>query len=545
MLSVEHLPRFGLSLVILVAALALGAWLCRRNALRDPVDRLLCFLCPSLTCVVLTWCAIGILKSPSSDWNADRLAPAVSLLHGYKLYYGPSHGPVLNTIYTPMSSVVFMPAGLTSSPTLAILTAVVIGFLLFFLPILLLCSSAQGAGKNRSPLLGIYLLVSACHLTLRGGLGVAFTVHADSPALGFAGLACMVVYLKRGLPDPSIGTWTLAALFATLSVWSKQTLAPIVLVLPLWAFLAHGPRAAARSCGATAIVLTAATILFRQIFGKGSFLFNTIRLPKLHPWVYVKPDTFKGFLLLILELGTYCLPMILLGLIALYLRRRLPSKPRAESTDEQPSPRPWRTWFQDNPWSLFALTALATAPLAVLGRIKVGGAPNNYAPPLYFLAMAICAILLEWHERNRERELLGLNRGIKVALLTSFLSPLTLMNDQLIREIDSIGPVLANQQELAYQYSKKNPEQVYYPWNTLSTLMAEGRLYHFEYGLLDRELAGYPVSDAHFRSFVPSKLRQVCFPPNRQGEWTMKYLKEFTRRVDIKELPGWICYERQ
>jgi len=103
-------------------------------------------------------------------------------------------------------------------------------------------------------------------------------------------------------------------------------------------------------------------------------------------------------------------------------------------------------------------------------------------------------------------------------------------------------PEFANQQELAYQYAKKNPGQVYYPWNTLSTLLAEGRVYHFEYGLQDRELAATRSPTLHFRRFVPPKLRQVCFPPARQDEWTMRYLKEFTRRVEIQGTAGWICY---
>ena len=74
--------------------------------------------------------------------------------------------------------------------------------------------------------------------------------------------------------------------------------------------------------------------------------------------------------------------------------------------------------------------------------------------------------------------------------------------------------------------------------------MAEGQLYHFDYGLYDREIAGFPVSAEHFRANIPPSFRLLCFPNTRNFEYTLKYLPEFNRRVDVPELPGYICYER-
>ena len=103
-------------------------------------------------------------------------------------------------------------------------------------------------------------------------------------------------------------------------------------------------------------------------------------------------------------------------------------------------------------------------------------------------------------------------------------------------------------QEVAYRYSLRHPWTAYFPWQPLSTLLGEGKVYHFEYGMFDRELANFPVSQRHVRQNIPANLRYVCFPPYYKGfqffQKSMKYLPEYGRRVEVPELPGWICYER-
>src|SRR5438477_1335910 len=34
---------------------------------------------------------------------------------------------------------------------------------------------------------------------------------------------------------------------------------------------------------------------------------------------------------------------------------------------------------------------------------------------------------------------------------------------------------------------------------------------HFDYGILDRELAGFAVSEEHFRRHIPERLKVICF----------------------------------
>jgi hypothetical protein len=87
---------------------------------------------------------------------------------------------------------------------------------------------------------------------------------------------------------------------------------------------------------------------------------------------------------------------------------------------------------------------------------------------------------------------------------------------------------------------------VYFPWNPLEHLVVEGRLYHFEYGVYDRILAGYSPSFDHFVHDIPPHSQLICYPPETSvgARVTLKYLKEFRERVYLQELPNWECYRR-
>ena len=193
--------------------------------------------------------------------------------------------------------------------------------------------------------------------------------------------------------------------------------------------------------------------------------------------------------------------------------------------------------------------AFASIPTSLLSRIKMGGHWNNYAPSPYFLGMGLIALLLEWSASNRRRGLRSFNASLTLIVLVLVLSPLT-RGDESFSVINTVHPPSSNVQDVAFQYALRHPGTAYFPWNPLSSLLAEGKLYHFEFGMSDRELAGYPVSQRHFRQNIPANIRYVCFRPGnlqvfgKRFEKTMRYLPEFRRQVEIEGLPGWTCYER-
>src|SRR5258708_30347802 len=64
------------------------------------------------------------LAQTGDPWNAARLAPAIALHHGFRLYYPLHEGPVLSTVVGPVAFLAYWPIGfLRGSPTTLILPA--------------------------------------------------------------------------------------------------------------------------------------------------------------------------------------------------------------------------------------------------------------------------------------------------------------------------------------------------------------------------------------------------------------------------------------
>jgi hypothetical protein len=184
-------------------------------------------------------------------------------------------------------------------------------------------------------------------------------------------------------------------------------------------------------------------------------------------------------------------------------------------------------------------------PTSILGKLKLGGADNTLSPTVYFLAAACAIGLMEYvafpshflHMRTQK-----LFKLLFIFLVTS----LTFGNIPRFRDKTfALQDLPNNYQEMAYRYAKKYPGETYFPEASLATLLAEGKLYHFQFGVTDREDMGTPVSREHFRRYIPTNIRLVAFSRNDQCQCIMKYLPEFSKRVDIEELPGWIVYTQE
>lgn len=63
--------------------------------------------------------------------------------------------------------------------------------------------------------------------------------------------------------------------------------------------------------------------------------------------------------------------------------------------------------------------------------------------------------------------------------------------------------------EQSFEQARTNPGRVYFASNPLSVLLAEGKLYHFDYGLFDRDLAGRMPTRAEFLAHVPPGARAL------------------------------------
>ncbi|MGE3805060.1 MAG: hypothetical protein AB7K24_10350 [Gemmataceae bacterium] len=506
---------------LLLGALAAGFYLLVRKQGEEPIRRLVSASLPLVLAVPLANFCHGIWTAPTWNWNAIRLAPSVALLQGHPIYQPARHGPVSGHIYPPVPICLLLPAAMLPTPTSAIIAASLISFLLYAVPVAwLLGQDPEGLESTpafglRIYVLGLFLLIT---IVTPGLAGVATRVHVDGAAFGFAVLASALLYFY---PQPRHGILFASALAVALSIGCKQVMAPLFVALPLWLLFAEGGQAALRYllCLFLAGILVGGLGLV--LLDPSAVWFNLVQVPGRHPQVGVFPTNLASAFLEFQE--QLLLPLTFLVLaIALWWWSGELGRPG---------------WMAKQRWSLFLLVGLGQLPLALLGRLKVGGAVNAYSSSAGFLALTLCLCL-----RAGWNSAAGVRDAFKVStvVLTSVL--LWISVQQTARAYLDFDPRADNEQEIATRYLKEHPGEAYFPWDPLAHLMAEGKQYHFEYGVFDRGLAGFPLSDEQFRAQIPGQPRILCVPSNRLAEISRRYLHEYHSAVQIPELPGFDCY---
>jgi hypothetical protein len=439
-------------------------------------------------------------------WNAARLIPAFNLARGLPVYSGPENGPVNGMIYGPMMAIAYLPAAFARSPISAILLGQLLSVIFFFLPVFYLCLYPREKGL-RYFLFAAYPFFCFCVFSfifppLRY---VAFRIHADAPALGFSALACAFLW-QRKYKD-NILSLPLSALFAVLAVWTKQSAFPILLALPAYLFIKDGFRCLKRYVLCLGFSGAAVSSVFLFTFGPRNLFFNMFIVPARCPWK-------KGDLFDLLMLALYCL--LPAAIAAFYFLRR--------------------KFVSHHHWSMLAIVGIFMVPVAVLGYLKIGGDVNALSFCFYFFAAA-AVLALRQHIQAKVSGYLAV--GI-VALFVLF-------NFTRMPGIFKKIPfwLQAGSRQTAYEYAKRHPGEVWFPWDPLTSLMAEGKSYHFIYGLYDRSLSGFPLSQEHFLRHMPSNIRIVADPwDDLSYRYVSLLLPEFSQRVEMKEFPGWFIYTR-
>lgn len=214
----------------------------------------------------------------------------------------------------------------------------------------------------------------------------------------------------------------------------------------------------------------------------------------------------------------------------------------------------WNAFVPDwTAWPLACATGLALLPMSLLGRMKAGGTANNFGITDYFLALGIALLVLRLAARGEFRQGAA-RRALEAALLLL----LTVMGVRTVANLLLTSREFARRWppaiQAAFDYAQKHPGTTYFPWHPLASLMGEGRYFHTAWGVMERESAGFPVSDAHFRDALPENLQRVATTDNtplfgaiRSRQWDdylLRRLPELRCRVIVPELPGWAVLEQ-
>jgi hypothetical protein len=516
---------FFLAASLLILGLLRCLWLHAADG--SVVDRVAFWCLPgaSVSAVALVGGCLGsMLFSP---FSYIHLAPSMSLWYGYDLYYGPTDGPVLNAIYPPLAALVYLPCGLGRDPTSVACIGFTVNVVLLMTPIacflVRLSTGRRGVWTRLAWAFVFFVAASVCYRPSRSLLEVA---HADAPALAFGTLACF--FFWRAAQNNRLAPVFLSSAFAVMAVWSKQTAVPILAALPALALLTSGRRFLLRYLSCLVLGGLAISGFFVLCFGFERMLFNIWTLQRRLPLQVAG----VGWLGVFWQLAAVAAPLLCLIVLAVFVDVQA-------GGDRQ---RPVRRWLRESPWTVLLFVGMCMLPVSVLSRARLGGDDNSYHSVYYFI-LAATVLLAELAVRRSDRR----TQEMSVVMMMLCWLLHSIFAVPTARQMDLLSSARANPEQLAYQYAVRHPGEAFFPRFTLASLMAEGKLYHCEIAVLDHKNAGFPLSERHFREYLPAGLRYVVFGPDLTEErpWILKYLEEYVQRTSLGELPGWVAYERR
>ncbi|GAB4291930.1 MAG: hypothetical protein Kow0090_05620 [Myxococcota bacterium] len=489
-------------------------------------DRLLLAITPFLSTEAVLYMISKVLTIPFHDWSNCRLAPTISLLYGYNLYY-TTDGPLTNMIYGPVTAFAYLPSAIASTPTGALTIAGFISVFMYFGPVaLLLWLFCKDDRKKLFYGLISFLLFFFLTILHEGMILSAFTVHSDSIALGLSMTACVFLLARKDSHKKLLMT-LLSALFVTLSIWTKQTLVPIIFTLPLFVLLSEGVKEFVKYTIILTIVGLTVSALFFGFMDIDAWYLNAILVPAKHPWNKSVVKMIKLLLIYILPFGLVFLTYLKLFLVA---KTGLPERLGII--------RQYIKLIVVEPWFLLIVNAAFLFPLSILGVVKQGGMETSFSLCAYYLMAGAALLASDMTAKNMDMHLDILN-SITKSFTVIFLTVFFLVADPLFRNLAVLKDFERNPSQIAYEFSRQNPGKAYFPYHILSTLMAEGKLYHFDHALIDRYFAGMSLSREQFMKYIPQNMDYLIYPANNCTLYAQtNYLKDFTKKIDSNELQG-------
>ena len=497
------IPLFSL---LVGAATAVPIVRSLRRDRRDPAGILALAFLP-LAVGLAVWCGLEFARICAlAPWSDARLAPTIGLWKGWPLYSPADAGPINGWLYGPVAALLWSPAALADTPTTALRIAGVIDVLLLALPLVLAATSARADdGARRWPIWSALLGIGLLPLFYPTWYALYF-LNADAAAVALGATGCVLLATPGRVSSRRAHA---AAAFTVLALWSKQVECLLPAAQLLWLALGSEAGAARRYLGPLLIWILGLSALFVIGFGPDALWYNMWTVPAHHPipgGLRAWGGEAAAFFLMTLPLWAA------LAGFGLLLRRGHPSATRR--------------------LSLFVYAALALLPLGAMASAKLG-ADRNSLHSVYYLIVAVVVALAQLGTSAESR----LTRGLRWLLPAGALAALLVATRQVSSNPDFDR---ADTSAEAFTFAQERRGQVYFPWNPLAMLMADGAASHFEYGVIDRLYAGAKLTPARLvRDLLPG-LRWIAYPKsNPAGHVMQQQLPQFAR---AQALEHWILY---
>jgi len=456
-----------------------------------------------LTVLGLVW---GMMcTAPGIPWNGARLAPSFALSRGLPLYALRDSGAHLGWVYGPVFPLWYLPMGLTDNPTVGIVLASLWNALTIVVPLWLV---ARVAAPGAAGIVRFATCLGAILLLANPITRSAFLfIHVDAVSMAWAIVACVALHAaavrdwRPGLP--------VAALAVALSVASKQVSVVLLPATFVWLWWEGHQRLLAKwffwlaaMCGGLAAVFFAA-------FGAEGMLFNAWLLFSRMPWQggwdilwrNVGETAWSGWLWLLAAL-----------LASLAVRFR------------------WRGQVGLEAGSLarlFVCLALWQLPLGLAASMVVDAALNSVHATNYLMIAGLIAAASALSRRGLPdasrlwQALAGVAALGVVAAIRPALGPGTVW-------------VPHRGQEELVVFARQHQGKIYMPWNPLTTVITERKIYPFDEALHYLWLARLEPPREAILAAVPVGALIVYQEPS-QSYFALRY---FNQKAHPPGIPG-------
>ncbi len=465
------------------------------------------------------------LQYSLSQWNCCRLAPSFMLAKGFALYTLPGEGVISGHIYGPLAAAAYLPAVIFPSLKGALICGLWLSAGFALLPVLFIIFSASG-GPHRRVTAWAAFFVFFCFASGADSLKDTFlSIHADAPALGLGALAGLALLRLRDDRDRVL--LAASSLLAVLACWTKQVMLAGILALPFYLYLAWGRKVFLRYVIYLLAWSAVTALVFFSFFDPEAMFYNLFLMPMKHP--FSPYFTYPLRYLLTRELGCGLFVFISLALAGLIFCGKAFGI---------------RQMLRQDRWLIFLFLSLALMPVSVLTKLKAGGALNTLSFITYYFFIAASAALAGVISDTADKGGRGMPALARIMVAAFLLVNLPYLFSHSYDDSMSLREPYAP----ACRFLERHKGEVYFPGNPLLHLAVEGKAYHFSDAIADRELAGDRVGREQFFRHIPPRLAMVVLPENealQRSTSVLRYLPEFSKRIDIEELAGWHVYVRQ
>lgn len=471
----------------------------------DPQRRKAACLIGASVGVTFTLAIVNIVALPYSIWNNAKLAPPIGLWYGISLYPGPRE-PITDWVQGPVGALIFAAAVVGGSADSMLYVAGVINLAFVLIPMVVLVRTESADIPAVAAAIAALL---AGLLSVQSMFGTAFVIVLDSLALGFLLLA--IVALRRSPPAYKI---ILAGGLLALAIWTKHTIVTGGIGLVAVEWFQAGRRPAATLTGWMIVFTLLLLAAFAVAFGPDRLWFWMIDVPGRHEWVELASRKPRTLVQGVSEVAWHLAPAAACLAVAVAASR-------------------WQGIAIPGLAGVFGIVAAFQLPASVAGYLKIGGSYNHLGIVACLLALSAAIVLVR---------LLDGKAWPAAAVAISAAACTLMAGPSFSRYNDILTLTNHTPTDRAVEFALAHPRQAYFPWHPLATLVAEGRLDHLEYGLLDLSFAGQKPDRELLLAGLPDRLEYVVYPDPPFSNYVFNLLGGNLAPSSTKSLPGFRVY---